>query len=347
MALDGVHLEPGPDRRAEIDALADSLGGRVGLEAVLADRGRRARRVPVPGRAVTWGYALGPRELLTRRWWPQGVTTSADAGPTETFAGRSVVLTSSYSTSVRGASQGSRLTVFDVSDARRVRYSHVLLVEASLTGGRPTFAPVRVHAGGIVWRRGHVHVAATARGLVTFRLDDLVRLPAGSVEGFGHRYALPLRFAYTAVTAPGAVGLRYSFVSLGREDDRHQLLAGEYGRGARTTRLVSYDLDAASGLLHTDARGRCRPSALDVPGIEGMQGAVPVAGRLYVSQSHGRWRRGSLWVAQPDGPREWRDALPPGPEDLSYWPSRDQLWTVTEHPPMRFLCALDRPSGPG
>jgi len=59
-----------------------------------------------------------------------------------------------------------------------------------------------VHAGGIVWHGDHVHVAGTARGFCSFRLDDIVRVPAGDptrlrvredrVDGFGFRYLLPV-----------------------------------------------------------------------------------------------------------------------------------------------------------
>jgi hypothetical protein len=340
--LDAVHLVPGADRAADIDALAGSLGGRVGLEAVLADLDRRAWRVPVPGRAVRWGYALDVRDVVTPRWWPQGITTSADALPDGTFAGRSVVATSSYSKAVRGESQGSRLTFFDVSDPRRARYRHVLMVEVSVIDGRPTLRPFRVHAGGIVWHRDHVHVAATGRGLASFRVDDVLRLPRGSVEGFGHRYVLPVRFAYAAVTADGQVGMRYSFLSFDHEEGKPKLVAGEYGRGQQTTRLIRYDLDPVTGLLRTDAAGLCRPTSFEVGGIVRMQGAVSVGRSLYVTQSHGRRRRGSLWVGRPGQFTEYAGALPPGPEDLSYWPSRDQLWSVSEHPPLRFVYPIDR-----
>ena len=33
-------------------------------------------------------------------------------------------------------------------------------------------------------------------------------------------------------------------------------------------------------------------------------------------------------------------ALPAGPEDFSYWQSRDQLWTLAEHPGHRSVLAV-------
>ena len=34
--------------------------------------------------------------------------------------------------------------------------------------------------------------------------------------------------------------------------------------------------------------------------------------------------------------------LPPGPEDISYWPSRDQLWSLSEYPGRRYVYSMDR-----
>ena len=37
---------------------------------------------------------------------------------------------------------------------------------------------------------------------------------------------------------------------------------------------------------------------------------------------------------------EYASALPPGPEDLSYWASHNQLWTLAEHPGKRSVLAI-------
>lgn len=312
----------------------------MGVEGVLAHLDRTARRQPAPGRAVRWAVALDLRDSLSLRWWPQGITTSADHADGETFAGREVVLTSSYAKKLRGAGHGSRLTVFDVTDRDRVRYRHVLLVEVVLRDGEPVLRPVQIHAGGIVWRGPFVHVAGTARGLFTFRLDDVVRL-ADPLHG--HEYVLPMRYRYRAVTAEGEQRMRYSFLSLDRSGDEPHLVAGEYGRGEQTTRVIRYGIDPTTGLLSTDPAGASRPRSLDLGGIEQMQGVVSVDGLLHVTQSLGRRRRGSLWVGVPGDFTEHRHALPQGPEDLCHWPSTNQLWSVSEHPMLRYVFALDRP----
>ena len=57
----GVHLVRTTERVAEIDALAERLGGRVGLAGVLDDLNREARPARVPGLAVPLGLPLEPR----------------------------------------------------------------------------------------------------------------------------------------------------------------------------------------------------------------------------------------------------------------------------------------------
>ena len=56
----------------------------------------------------------------------------------------------------------------------------VLLVVPVLDDSRARMEPLRVHAGGIVWSGRHLHVAATARGLHTFHVDDIVAVPVGA-----------------------------------------------------------------------------------------------------------------------------------------------------------------------
>jgi len=34
--------------------------------------------------------------------------------------------------------------------------------------------------------------------------------------------------------------------------------------------------------------------------------------------------------------------LPVGPEDVTYWPSTDLLWSLTEYPGRRFVFAIKR-----
>ncbi|HEX4977971.1 MAG TPA: hypothetical protein VFV40_08910 [Nocardioides sp.] len=350
----GVSLVRTAERRREIDLLADRLGGRVGLGGVLDDLNREARPTRVPGLAVSWGFRPDEQDSLSRRWWPQGITTSADAAcrPDESFAGRQVVLTSAYSRVVGGYGKGARVTVHDVTDPARVRYRHVLLVEPHVDGDGVDLRPLPVHAGGVVWHGDHLHVAGTRRGVVSCRLDDVIRVPAGgapdrigidrdAAHAYGYRYVLPVRFSYEAVVAAREEQLRYSFVSLAHGGAGHQLVAGEYGKGDMTTRLLRFDLDPRTGLLRTEDDVTSRPLALDA-GIGHMQGATVVDGRWYVTTSAGPFRLGSVWSGTPGDLRRHRFAMPVGPEDISYRRSTDELWSLSEYPGHRYVFAMDR-----
>jgi hypothetical protein len=352
-----VHLRRSDDRAAEVDNLAAALagagGGRVGLPGVLADLNRRACAVRVPASAARWGFRWDDEDHGSRRWWPQGISTSADQDRSEEYAGRRVVVTSWYSKDLAGVHKGSRITVVDLDG---LRYRHVLLVEAVRgDDGSVDVHPLKVHAGGVVWRGGHLHVAATARGIATFRLADVmrvgdlgdpVRLGVGR-GSFGYRYLLPVRFSYDAFAAEGHEPMRYSFLSLGGHSGGGltggcRLLAGEYGRHGRTTRLVDFAIDPVTGLLRTSAEGQARPLWLSPHGLEGMQGATTVGDRWYVTTSAGKHLRGSLYVGRPGAFRRRAMVLPVGVEDISYWPSRDELWSSSEYPGRRYVFAMDR-----
>jgi hypothetical protein len=341
-------LEPTADRGHHNDALAAAAGGRAGLDGVLSEldrTGRSTRRSLLVRRPATGSFAWDLGDDLSRRWWPQGITTSADAGPDETFDGRHVVLTSAYSQALDGVSYGARISVVDLTDPGDVRYRHVLLVEPWWgPDGRVGVRPVHVHAGGIVWHGEHLHVAGTRRGFCSFRLTDIVRVPHDDApaDTFGYRYLLPLRFAYDAVTADGHEELRYSFVSLDRTGSPHALVAGEYGRDSMTTRLARYRVDPDTGLLGTDEDGAARPLLLDDRGVGHTQGAVVVDGRWYLTTSAGRHRLGSVWAGAPGALYRHRLATPVGPEDLTYWPSTDELWSLSEYPGHRYVFAMPR-----
>jgi len=351
----GVHLVRADERVDEVSALASRLGGRVGLEGVLADLNRTAAVTAVPGKAPAWGFTWNVEDNRSQRWFPQGITTSADQGEAEQIDGRQMVCTSWYSQDIGGLNKGARVTFVDVTSRSAPRYRHVLLVEPFLSAaGVVDIAPVRVHAGGIVWHGPYLHVAGTARGLFSFRLDDIVRVPAsgdasalglqpdGTVDSFGYKYLLPVRFTYDAFTDDGFEKLRYSFLSLDRSTSPHQLIAGEYGRGGKTTRLVSYQLDPTTSLLRTGEDGVARPLQLIADGVEGMQGATVVGGTYYVTTSSGRYGYGSLYVGRPGAFACHAKVLPIGPEDITYWPSRDELWSLTEYPSRRYVYAMNR-----
>lgn len=336
-----MYLTRTEENAEAIDALAALCGGRVGLPAVLADLDRRGRRSWAPGlavcRALTWD-AADRRDPV---WWPQGISTSAEASDIvdiDEVGGRRVLVVSWYAKD----DQGSRLSFLDL-DSRR--YRHVLLVAPRVQDGAVRLEPVKVHAGGLVWCGPYLHVAATGRGVLTFRVDDIVRVPDGAtgrVASYGYRYLLPLRFAYRAATDEGQDRLRYSFLSLDRATSPPELVVGEYGDERQTRRLARFPLDPETAFLAAGEDGLSRPQVVAEDGPVRTQGAAVARGSWYLTASNGPWRLGTVYVGQPGAFRRRRRATPMGPEDVTYWPATDLLWSVTEHPRRRWVYAMRR-----
>lgn len=344
--VDGVHLRRTREKDREIDRLASLVGGRVGLGALLDDLNRRGREVRAqpfwpPGRAVHRAFTWDLADRRTTQWWPQGISTSADASETGKVEGRRLLAVTWYAKDVGRGNHGSRVTIVDRAT---LRYRHVLLVVPHLAAdGTPGVQPLRIHAGGLAWCGDHLHVAATGRGFMSLRLDDLMRVPDGRVSTYGYRYVLPVRFTYQSVAEKGHQKLRYSFLSLDRTASPPQLVAGEYTSAARgSRRLVHYPLDPESLLPRTDGDGISRPVRLEKKGVAHAQGVAVADGRYYVSMSRGRYRPGSVHVGRPGAFREFRTATPIGPEDLCWWPSTGELWSVTEHPWRRWVFSMKR-----
>ncbi|MEZ5160221.1 MAG: hypothetical protein R2709_05340 [Marmoricola sp.] len=185
----GVHLRRGAHRSDLIEqALAAGVGDRVGLPGVLDDLTRQAMRAQVPGTQVEWGFRWADDDYASKQWWPQGITTSADADPIERVHGQRLILTSWYAQGSDGKNAGSRISVIDLET---LRYRHLLLVTPKHSPGGAVLEPLHVHAGGIVWFGGHLHVAGTKQGIFSARLDDIIKVrdPA-SMQGY--RYVLPI-----------------------------------------------------------------------------------------------------------------------------------------------------------
>ena len=350
----GVHLVRTDENVDEIDALAARLGGRVGLAGIASDLDRRGRRGFAPGRAVRRAITWDAADRRDPRWWPQGISTSADASDTEDVEGRRMLVVSWYAKALPGDPlvHGSRVTFLDLETRR---YRHVLLVVPVMTEGVLSLEPLQVHAGGIVWCGPYLHIAATARGVISCRVDDLLRVPddgagdplrlgvdADGVSSYGYRYVLPVRFAYRAVTDDGLERLRYSFMSLDRGATPPELVVGEYGGNAQTHRLARFPLDPDTLFLAEGEDGVSRPLLLDDGGVVRTQGAAIARGQWYLTRSTGPWVPGSVYVGQPGSFRRYRWATPMGPEDIAWWPSTDLLWSVSEHPRRRWVYAMKR-----
>jgi hypothetical protein len=113
---------------------------------------------------------------------------------------------------------------------------------------------------------------------------------------------------------------------------------------------VRFEIDYTNRMLKTSSDGYARAvEAYDVS-VTSMQGATAINGKFYLSTSDGSGNPGDLATFLPGGSVVMHyDTLPIGPEDVSYWGPKDQLWSVTEYPGSRSVsrCAPRRTSRPG
>ncbi len=326
VGLQRISLDAGPRQ-----ALAESASAteRIGVEGLWQGSTRRLHRALLPrllGRAVRRAWGFDRSDQADRRWWPQGISTAEESTLPQTQRQR-ILATTWYAKKQSGHTPGSRITFVDTA---RHRYQHVLLVHPVLRDGRAHWEPVPVHAGGLVWVGDWLHVAATARGMVSARADGLLRIPEHLPAESGHRYLLPIT---TSWRSDGA-DLRWSFIS--HDPVAGELLLGEYGRGAQSTRLASFALND-QGEPRTDAQGSAHPLFLDRRGVAGMQGVLRIGQRTALSVSRGPWHPGDLLTGRPGAMERHPGALPMGNEDLALRRWDNTLWTITEHPYRRWI----------
>ncbi|MEV0086691.1 hypothetical protein [Saccharopolyspora sp. NPDC050642] len=238
-----------------------------------------------------------------------------------------------------------------------------------------------VHAGGIVWYGNYLYLVDTARGIRVFDMRSIFDLKSATngdtadqnqvgrqnnvYYGFGYRYVMPQVAGWSnpegVVDHPAdykclAGGRqRYSYVSLDRSTNPDTLLTGEYcgdqGDPNLNGRVARWNLDGATGLPSPDGDGIWRAkSALRLPKPR-VQGATATDGRWYLSSTGGGTTGpGHFQAALPDKATGAGVLTVDGPdrevaigvEDLSYWPGKNEVWTVTEHPGKRVLYSVPR-----
>jgi hypothetical protein len=312
-------LQREPADRDLVEELATSGAQRIGLDGVLAETGRRAWPALVSGRAAGHAFRWNLRDTFDRTWWPQGIDVAEHGG-------RPVLVVSWFAQPVRGIQRGVRLTFVDLRSRLWPRYHHVLLVDLVRdAAGTVRMEPIVIHAGGIGWLDDRILVADTFGGLREFLLDDLMRVTDGPS---GHGLVLPQHARHRAHPATGDRGMRFSFLSIEHGDDGIPLLvAGEYGDGSRSDRLVRFGL-GGDGEMHE-------------PALYRMQGVCIVDGTWFVTTSNGERQGGDLWVGTPGAMIRHRHVLPAGPEDLAYDRVTGRLWSLSEWPGGRRVFTIE------
>jgi hypothetical protein len=294
---------------------------------------------------VANGYRWAPGDDAVKTWYPQGITTSADATNDGKWGANRIQLVSWYGKGARAAA-GVRISFVQANRLRGARYRHVLLVEPYRhPDGTADFRAVRIHAGGIAWYGSYLYVADTNHGLRVFDVRRMLQTTSsakavvgsaggGKYAAAAYKYVLPQVGAYQQ---PDGSDLVFSFVSVDRGSSPQSLLTGEYRQGKPGGRLVRWPLDAPSDRLAGGADVHAN-GAYVMPQTN-VQGALSAAGRLFLSASAGAKGNGTLTSDVPGSPSK-AYAWGYGAEDLTYSPLSGGIYSLTEHPGRRAVYAV-------
>jgi hypothetical protein len=300
---------------------------------------------------VANGYRWAPGDDAVKTWYPQGITTSADATDDGTWGANRIQLVSWYGKGARAAA-GVRISFVQANRLRGARYRHVLLVEPYRhPDGTADFRAVRIHAGGIAWYGSYLYVADTNHGLRVFDVARMLQTTSsakgvvgsaggGKYAAASYKYVLPQVSAYQQ---PAGVGLVFSFVSVDRGSSPQSLLTGEYRQGKPGGRLVRWPLDAPTDRLAGGADIHA-DGAYVMPQTN-VQGALSAAGRLFLSASAGAKGNGTLTSDVPGKPSK-AYAWGYGAEDLTYSPLSGRIYSLTEHPGRRAVYGVPATAAP-
>ncbi|HEX6076919.1 MAG TPA: hypothetical protein VFZ32_16875 [Micromonosporaceae bacterium] len=323
------------------------------VSAVIADTNRAASACTANAEHLLASFCWNSGDNATTYWIPQGVTTTADAYETGQYEGATAILVSWYDNGTDGIDRGVRVSFVDYSTPAAPTYRHVLLVEPyDRTDGRVSYRTVNNHAGGMFWYGYHLYLADTSNGFRVFDMRHIWQVsttdPAaigwqsdGSYQAYNYKYVLPQTLWYVGSTVNGYPALKFSFASLDRTSVPDSVIVGEYGYPGGGTRLARFPIDFSNRLFRADPDGYVRATEAYDVSVDSMQGATAVNGKFYLSTSDGDANRGDLATFQPGNPvTSHPDVLPIGPEDLSYWASRDQLWSATEWAGNRSVFAI-------
>jgi hypothetical protein len=237
-----------------------------------------------------------------------------------------------------------------------------------------------VHAGGIVWYGNYLYVVDTKRGIRVFDMRYIfdiksasngdvtdsaqVGRQSGTYYSYGYRYVMPQVAGWSnpdgVASFPSGHKCKtsgpqkFSYVALDRSTEPDTLITGEYCAKQDDPdtygRVARWPLDGSTGMPKTSGGVWQATHAYRLPQPR-VQGAVATSGRWYLhSTGNGATGPGYLRAAEAGSgstgvlnsvTNNLEVAI--GVEDLSYWPGKDELWTVTEHPGKRIVYATGRP----
>jgi hypothetical protein len=298
-------------------------------------------------RGYTWEAVTGYDDVSTEKWYPQGITTSADALDTGIYQDKKVILIDWYDKT--GLGKGVRVSFIDRTAPGAASYRNALLVEPFMDAGNPSFRAVGVHGGGLMWYGNNLYLVDTNNGIRVFDLDHIYKVSVGEgigrqsstvYEAYSYLYVVPQSRSYKASAL--ATPMRWSFISLDRTTTPDSIVVGEYAADGTvpSPRFVRFGIDYTTRLLFTTSSVATATWAYGVD-ILRMQGATSINGKFFISRSNGASTNGDLVTWVPGNAATIHTgAFTPGCEDLSYNHNADELWTLTEHPGKRTFFAV-------
>ncbi|KAH6987220.1 hypothetical protein EDB80DRAFT_178781 [Ilyonectria destructans] len=283
-------------------------------------------------------------DLTTKKWFPQGLTTTADALDTGIYEGKDGFVVSWYRDD-DGAAGAVRVTFVNKVDNT---YRHLLLVEPD---GTDNFKNVPCHAGGIIWYGATLWVLDSAKSSIrVFDMSNIWQVgsgdgvggtPSGGYSAANYKYVIPQLRSYKWTSD---FPFRFSFMGLDRTSTPDSILVGEYQKNSDDVpvRMVQWNINATDRRLRDlDSQGRAKGIWAYCVNIDRMQGAVQAKGKIYITRDN---------INDPGDMFGWvpgqvayqnRYFTTEKPEDLSYDKRGPWLYTVTELPGRRYISTFD------
>ncbi|KAI8065105.1 hypothetical protein BC940DRAFT_304802 [Gongronella butleri] len=296
-------------------------------------------------KAFKWDKQAGYDDQGTSKWYPQGITTSSDAYEAGTYEGYDVILASWYSK--EKTNKGVRISF--INNKTR-KYRNVLLV---IPKAGATFAPVKVHAGGIMWYGNYLYVVDTGVGIRVFDLNKIYRVGSGNgigkvgsgYQAYGYKYVIP-QVGYYYEKSATAKSFNYSFISLDRTASPDAVVIGQYDVDGPKNRIVRFDIDYKTRKLVASGNTVTATKFYQI-GLPSMQGAVSITtggkSKYFFTRSHGENTYGDLytWTEGQSAVKQHKGVMSKGPEDLSYRSDKKEIWSLGEHPDHRVVYAVN------
>lgn len=330
----------------------------VQVADVLADANRTATKATtVAGNptGVQYAFTWQDDDQSSVAWTPQGITGTADAFDTGKLNDKAAILISFYDDPPAGSTEanvGVRIAFVDTTVAVSPKYRFALLVQPGGSASAPTFAPVKIHAGGIVWYQNYLYIADTNHGFRVFDMQHILEV-AVDPGNFGctgttcragtYKYVIPQVGTYSVGSSCSPI---FSWVSLDRASNPPSLVSGEYCSttacgGELAGRAFRWPLDPTTGLLRSKLTF---PTEAYLMGQKQVQGGAAVNGVFYLSSSAPSADGGALYrvVKGKSVTSAWGN----NPEDVMVDPGNRWLWNLNEKAGTRAVYGVSLSSYP-